>query len=478
MNQGRYFAAPPHSDVYSAALAPGRNQGFVDRAEDLMIEEIPPTLLVRPIRNVDTSISTSAYSVNDVTLHPNSSAPYATFSNKTVPRHHSLTPDTSAGFGLSLRKSSLQPTPNTALSRMQYSRLDNCSSETSINSPSTHALTNRKAQSHDNMYESTTTMTSDVLSVDNSLYSLNEETTRTSEARYQDQYHYNKAQSLDSMHTIDSGISGHDTSNGDYLYAKVNRNRQNTTANQSSRNNTDVEMTDWLSRQQKDEELSHDVYTVTCTAELKNDGMTREQTNVESFQNISFDDTIKEFENFAIDDSLTETVVAMVTEGNHEHETDRAENSLIRHSPDTFTKSTTYKRSEQTVIGSPSQEVCETSFTVAYDNSHHGNIERKTQHVGDTTNAVTTHTWMKTVQETSKVNQSVDIDINSWTMEQTEPKPEISASSMFTGPDLEAELNDSMKELLTGISMDTEKWTSLNQSATGESTSTYQVPRE
>lgn len=90
----------------------------------------------------------------------------------------------------------------------------------------------------------------------------------------------------------------------------------------------------------------------------------------------------------------------------------------------------------------------------------------------------TTSQWKAGIQETADDMDEI-VNVTVCTLKrsgQGTAKP--ATESLTAGVDLEAELDNSMKQLLTGINVDTEKWTELNRSTSMESSATNQVSRE
>lgn len=515
MSQGRCYAVKPRSDIYCATFAPAQDQGFVDRSEDIVIQQDLPTLRVRSVQNLDSSAEKSSKA--NVVLHVDSSSPFASYSRTLNTRHQSLTPDIGGASSLNIRKSSLQVTPNFQQNKSGYQRLENSSSETNINTASTNRLianTNHLNESSDNMYQSTTTVLSDVqsFSVDNSLYSLNEEA-QSAESNYLDFNLYNQSETLpssipsnqsvsinSSALTLDSGFNGTETVHGDYVYAKVQKGQKNTLDKESAQRQNGkltVNTEDWSNQRSGFIGTVQDfspptVYTVTCTAELKDDCKAKEPAGKDA---MSFDDTIKVFENFAMDtlehsdDFKDQTVAAPATNENGQ-QTDRSEN-VIEYSKHVITK-TARKKPETgagnnytstVVTDSNTGTFCETSFTVLAETPESGQLGttglQKDSFVNNSASTNTTGHW--TVKSQSGANDlgRYEIDL---TLKATETLQKGSgndaASEKETAVDLESELNDSMKQLLMGINIDTNRWTELNKSAGENNAVSYQVLTE
>ena len=250
------------SDIYSAALAPSRDQGFVDRSEDLIIKETPSFLVVRPFPAPDSDIPLGDYQDGGgVTLHTgtNQAVSYTNKSYQTMPNRSEIIEIVSKRPPSGPRKSSLQTETKTSRSTSKYQRLENSLSEVNVNvidSRSKFGTTSKSVDhSRDDLFSSTSTIISTVRadSLDTGVFGSYGKS--QSEAAVLDL-------SLDDLIRDVTPIQAERTSPNvsgqsvDQLYAKVNKNRKKERS---------IEMNEFTSSSTE----KSAGFTVTCTAQLK-----------------------------------------------------------------------------------------------------------------------------------------------------------------------------------------------------------------
>ncbi|XP_053386148.1 uncharacterized protein LOC123539409 isoform X3 [Mercenaria mercenaria] len=485
---GKGSSTPPRSDIYSAALAPARDQGFVDRSEDMIIEQAPPVMFVRPMIVVgdmsrgdvnhqsNLTVHTSSLSRDNVNQQSNlivvpgniptvrytADVESISFSSANSNKRHSEGKVKDGVFS-SLRKSSLQTTSNSGKNDFGYNRLESYSSETNIDGTLTRNLGGRKtgkngsksAHSRDDLYESTITVTSTLDSVDNSLFSLTEESTQGACA----QEALSASNDSLGLFNVSSGTpEGHiylefqneqPAPSSDVVYAKVNKTQKQKQKKITSKS-VDINV-----RESEDGfEMVDAKYTVTCTAELK-DGNHSDDTMKETILDMSesamsFDDTIKAFENLADVDIEPEPKSAEFTES----QTERAEN-VIEYQPAQLTRK---KKDSKTDRSETSVDISNNLFT------------------GTGSSGQKVNTWTSSVTNT-QVTQSTSVTNMTFTTSSSVSNDSTTVGTMLNKGLLEDELDRSVNALLVGIDVDTAEWTAIKDKTVSSDSDndTYEV---
>lgn len=480
---GKNSPTPPHSDIYSAALAPARNQGFVDRSEDMIVEQIQPVMFVRPLLAVDGHSHDVGNHQSNATVQTGSSSHDHTNHQSNVTIHTGTIPsvcyksnvhsmdyrcqDSKTGYSLttnrsvdnkfsSLRKTSLQVTPGSRKNDFAYERLESYSSESNIDKTLQHKLSGKKIKtadySCDDLYESTATVTSTLRSesVDNSLFSLTEESIRDTGTQ--------KAQSVGnnsfslfniSSSTTDGQIyvdsQNEQTPQPSAIYAKVNKSqkqKQDFFQNESQIakfDNADAGF----------EMIENTEYTVTCTAQIKDGNQSVEQGN-ETLVNImetsmSFDDTIKAFEDF-VDVSLDSE---SKSNDYNESQTERAEN-VIEYKPAQLTKNR--KGGIATREGIATTREIDNIYTGTASDGQEINVSTNSETKFNT--AIT-----QSIEDQFSERRNVTNIIIGSTSTSSNVDP--TNGTMINRHTLDDELDRSVNELLIGIDVDTAEWTTV-----------------
>ncbi|XP_052814372.1 uncharacterized protein LOC128241470 isoform X5 [Mya arenaria] len=440
MTSGRHGnIEAPRCDLYTAAFAPGRNQGFVDRAEDMVVEQTPPILIVRPM--VGSVTNAGSESSSGVTLHT-SGDPHASYSNRgyqTMPGRGEL-----IGIGenrnTSNRKSSLQ-VPAAGSSKAGYQRLENSSSETNVNTfkseTSRTATTTHIDHSRDDLFESTTTIISNVRSDSMDTGLFDGSSNSQSEGLMLD------LSFDDIMKDVQSGHfgGGREETSIDNLYAKVNKNSKSQKSVESSQS---FEMDDFTSSTMS---KSSGGYAVTCTAQLKDENKSNQQFDSSASSKSSQKQVLSGVDGNIVGDFV---VVDYGNENNRSgrsspfigQQTDRSENIIV-HQPETFTRKTSVPSGNSGLTQSSSQS--------------------STVHVLDET----------TGQSSTHGSSTINIIV-------TGDKSGSGVSMTGSGRDLDAELNASVHNLLTGINVDAGRWEDAQSltsvgSTGSDDTDVYQV---
>lgn len=426
---GRNTPTPPHSEIYSTHLAPSRDQGFVDRSEDMVIEVPAPVMIVRPVQAAE---SNNAHYKSEVTIQTGTlpSARYTANqnvgNNETSQSHKFMTLSmTSSGkpADQQTRKSSLQMNSGSK-GGFGYERLGSYSSETNIDSTISSGLVSKKnkkqtgkhEESRDDLYESTMTVTSELRSdsVDNSLFSLTEEGSSTGFGNSGDNF---------SLFNISNGTPDSRTysdthqSTSDPTYAKVNKQQKSSTQT-SSTHTTNVNDKNTF-------EMVQTNYNVTCSAQLKEDSNATTTINVDidpdiTESSMSLDDTLKAFESFGDSNFLDGTQI------------DRGE-IVIEMQPDVITKRSA---SNTNAANGVSVEFATT-----------GN-KSTTEQASTSSTSVTS--W-KMEQQMSQSNTVSDVQFT--TTSNIVVDVTDGSSSL-----LDDELDRSVNALLTGMNVDTAEW--------------------
>lgn len=479
---GKGSSTPPRSDIYSAALAPARDQGFVDRSEDMIIEQAPPVMFVRPMIAVsDTSRAASHHSnfsiqTNSVSRGNDSYQSNLTVMKGEIPSVRYTTDAETISFRRSSssekgdkfssqRKTSLQMTPDSRKKNdFGYSRLETYASETNIDGTLTRNLSARKTdknsskfvQSRDDLYESTVTVTSNIDSVDNSLFSLTEEAARgvstqgALSASNDSLGLFNVSSGTPEAHIYLEFQNEQPTSTQDAVYAKVNK-------SQKEKQKSFQTSTDEVNIGETGEgfELKENKYTVTCTAELKHNenGTKLTETCLDMEESaMSFDDTIKAFENFKDLDFGSEEKSAEFSES----QTERAEN-VIEYEPPKVTR-----RKTDDVTSTDNTQVTgtDTWFTV----SGSGESSVSTCSTSQTKAVITTEQQKKQQAEVTHMTVTTTTNIAN-----------ASNGAVFNVDMLEDELDRSVNALLIGMDVDTAQWAAIKDKSSDSDNDTFEV---
>lgn len=468
---GKNSPTPPRSDIYSAAYAPARDQGFVDRSEDMIIEQIPPIMFVRPMAVVGNTSQGEMSNQSNLTVHSATSSRDKTTHQSniviqagTIPSARYTVDVDNIEFGSiqgkavksdksvfsSLRKTSLQITPGSKKNDFEYERLESYASETNIDGTLTRNLSGRKSgksdetQSHDNLYESSVTVTSSLVpdSVDNSLFSLTGEASQTACS----QEVLSASNDSFSLFNISSGTpegaiylefqNEQPESSPDVLYAKVNKSQK-----QKQKTFQDKAVDINVTQSEDGFEMVDTKYTVTCTAQLKDrvdsDDAVEETILDMGESAMSLEDTIKAFENFADVRLESEPKSVDFTES----QTERSEN-VIEYQPVQLTKRKAGTR------GDKSEPVTDVHVT----------DETQTL-IGETQNTLKS-SQTRTVVTSSERQTSNQANVSSFTLTTIGTTSETNGNVLDKNL-LEEELDKSVNALLVGIDVDTARWTAV-----------------
>ena len=477
---------PVHYEIYTPTLGPSIIDGqiFVDRAEDLVIEQQPITIQRNQgsgLQSMDTIAEVHLHADAGVASYHSSgdaSSGYITLTDMETGldtnhlRKSGKKKGKSSGFSMPKldifaknRKSSLQVDSGSSElqnRRAGYERMNMYSSENGIAESSfstlpsstrhTSRTTNHQTMdlSHDNLYESTVTITSSVRSesMETNLETVEDEANRIGDsaknldllmASLED---FNKTMSLQQRsddEVITSPQAGND------VYAKVIK----------VRSSTDDEM-----KRKEERALESQSYTVTCTAELKDktrnslsaspkssssssssssqssSRSSRSPSPVNMETTLSFDDTLKHFENFVVKiDDVTEPERGLDFD---DRQTDRGE-QVIKEDKPSFTRKQT---------GNVQQGTNVTSRAVKTTTAHKLTINVSNGNSGATTTTGFTDDPESSIKETKLSRES------------------------FNGRNLDAELNQSIHALLSGINVETSEWSAIKDATRIHATAT------
>jgi hypothetical protein len=331
-----------------------------------------------------------------------------------------------------------------------YSRLETYASETNIDGTLTRNLSGRKTdknsvQSRDDLYESTVTVTSNIDSVDNSLFSLTEESSRGAgtqvalSASNDSLGLFNVSSGTPEAHIYLEFQNEQPTPAPDAVYAKVNKSQKQKQKGFQTRTDDII-----VGGTEEGFEMVENKYTVTCTAELKpnnnEDETIVDETSLDMVSAMSFDDTIKAFENFKELEFGPETKAAEFSES----QTERAENVITYQAPQI-----TRKKTESVTTDNSQASSADSWFTVTGS----GGNNVSTWSTSQTNTMVTTERQKN--QQTNFTNVTVTTTTNT-----AEPSG-FTLLNKGQHDDLEDELDKSVNALLFGIDVDTSEWAAI-----------------